>query len=251
VTTPAHDRFPVAYGRPAVSVSPGTGLLAGNAGGGSGVLLAAATSRPEDVVAAVFSAVGSQLPASVRTGAPVLLVASRLAERQAEVFFEQCRDVDQQLRPLGSVRMEASLAFQRFADQTGWTGSGYAVVTPWPQAVDSAVRWATSCVATGALPAAYVCEVLPYGPKQTELIAAGVVVAPAEPSDAANSGEPGESDEPDEPAEPAELSRLDPRPRLLDVLADPTWFPPAMRAYRVRRIRPPHRPEPVYSGSAM
>ncbi|MGD3110857.1 hypothetical protein [Streptomyces sp. YGL11-2] len=167
-----------------------------------------ASTKHEDVVAALLLAVGEALPAPVRTGAPVLLVSARLSERQVDAFFAQCRDTGRRLRPLASVRMETSLTVQKFADISGWSGSSYALVTPGPAAAESAVRWATAAVASGRVPAAYVCEVVPCGPSGT--LAVGLTVT----SVAHDASWPRPQIDWTEP------DGLRPRPYLLDAVAD-------------------------------
>jgi hypothetical protein len=199
---------PVFYGCPVVCASAGAELDARPRRGAAAIGLLPTAPRAEDVAGALLLALGGQLTAEARVAAPVALVSARLSAHRAEDFFAQCRDTGRRLRPLASVRMETALMVQPFADRSDWSGSAYAIVTPGPRGADSAVRWAGAGVAAGIFPAAYVCEVLPYGPDQGGVLAAGVVVArhpdviASRPAVTVGTGRVG----------------LHPRPYLLDVL---------------------------------
>jgi hypothetical protein len=211
MTTPTATAPAVTLGRPLVCASPKAGL--GETGETCDRLLIASSAKPEDVVCVLLTALAGQLPPQARTTAPILLLGGRLSTHQSELFFAQCREnreTGRRLRPLASVRMETSLTVQRYAECSDWTGSTYAMVTPGPQAAVTALRWAEAAITAGAVPAAFLCEVVPYGPESAEVIAAGLVAVRGGEQDGAADEDGGE---------PAPFARLDPRPYLLEVLA--------------------------------
>ncbi|MFF8970311.1 beta-ketoacyl synthase N-terminal-like domain-containing protein [Streptomyces sp. NPDC014995] len=110
----------------------------------------------------VLSAALDRLPASRRTGAPVVMAATDYCVSTTSQYVSRCAEAEaggRRLRPSEAMTPEPAQLIQELAEAGGWNGPGYVLISP-RAATLQAVRWAWGAISAGLHEAMVVCEVV-------------------------------------------------------------------------------------------
>ncbi|MEU8471693.1 beta-ketoacyl synthase N-terminal-like domain-containing protein [Streptomyces sp. NPDC029006] len=115
----------------------------------------------------VLSAALGRLPASLRTGAPVVMAATDYCVSATSRYVSRCVEAEaggRRLRPSEAMTPEPAQLLQELAAAGDWDGPGYVLISP-RAATLQAVRWAWGTISAGLHEAMVVCELVrdPHG----------------------------------------------------------------------------------------
>lgn len=115
----------------------------------------------------VLSAALGRLPASLRSGTPVVMAATDYCVSATSQYVSRCAEAEaggRRLRPSEAMTPEPAQLIQELAELSGWNGPGYVLISP-RAATLQAVRWAWGTISAGLHEAMVVCEVMadPHG----------------------------------------------------------------------------------------
>ncbi|MFI7498567.1 beta-ketoacyl synthase N-terminal-like domain-containing protein [Streptomyces sp. NPDC049687] len=108
-----------------------------------------------------------QLPAGLRTGAPVVMAATDYCVQTTSRYVTRCAEAEaggRRLRPSEAMTPEPAQLLQELAESGGWNGPGHVLISPRAAALQ-AWRWAWGTVSAGLHEAMVVCELVhdPHG----------------------------------------------------------------------------------------